>query len=820
MVVICDCMKAYPEDKEKKYAEYFDCSVSLSCFQKYSIEAIVEGQHSLVCVPTGNGKTLPAEFAIRHFCRQETRKKVIYTSPIKALSNQKYYDFRNKYPDISFGLLTGDIKLNPSADVLIMTAEILQNALYDYHSKRESRKTGLERVSSILSFEMDFDNDLACVIHDEVHSIGMTDRGHVWETIFMLLPKHVQNVMLSATLDRPEQFADWCENIHGNKKVYLSTLTERIVPLRHYSFITCNEGFFKKLRDKELEKEIREVINHPISIYEKKEWNDINYRKVVKILNLFKVKDPTTHINRPFVLNKVCQYLVENQMLPCACFILSRKQLEKAAREVVVPLLEDDSKTPYIIRKRCESLLRDRLTNYREFIELPEYNSMVLLLEKGIATHHSGTIPILKEIVEILFAEGYIKLLFCTETFSCGLNMPIKTTIFTDLNKFDGTDFRLLYGYEYNQASGRAGRRGIDTEGHVIHLNNLFRGEPISVADYKHLMDGKPQRLISKYKVSYHSILNCMGDYSKKSLFQRELDTELLIQEKEYVDKMEECNKLRTTLQYLKTPSSVLEGYISLVSLSKKKKDIERKILAIKEKYYSIDEDAKLLKQLKEAEECLNQMLKYKDTTANYLTRRMNDTVAFLENEYYIDSNQLLVKGRLAKCFKEVPCLVFSKLIYCGNFTGLSDVELAMLLSCFTPLTVNNENRIEKLTMGGEIERVIDIIKDDIGHIISYEEDHHLDTGENYEIQYNIMEYVRKWMEAETEEECKWVLQTIGEKDIFLGEFTKSLLKIIAITNEIYCAADKIEDYVLSKKVLSISTKLQKYIVTNQSLYI
>ena len=821
MVVICDCIKTYPAEKEKKYAEHFIGGPSLSCFQKYSIEAIVEGQHSLVCVPTGNGKTLPAEFAIRYFCRQEKKKKVIYTSPIKALSNQKYYDFRNKYPDISFGLLTGDIKLNPSADVLIMTAEILQNALYDYHStSNKNQQMNLNRVSPILSFEMDFDNDLACVIHDEVHSIGMADRGHVWETIFMLLPKHVQNVMLSATLDRPEQFADWCENIHGNKKVYLSTLNERIVPLRHYSFITCNEGFFKKLKDKELEREIREIINRPISIYEKKEWNDINYRKVVKTLNLFKLKDPTTHINRPFVLNKVCQYLVENQMLPCACFILSRKQLERAAREVVVPLLEDDSKTPYIIRKRCESLLREKLTNYREFIELPEYNSMVSLLEKGIATHHSGTIPILKEIVELLFAEGFIKLLFCTETFSCGLNMPIKTTIFTDLHKFDGRDFRLLYGYEYNQASGRAGRRGIDNEGYVIHLNNLFRGEPISVADYKHLMDGRPQRLISKYKVSYHSILNSIGNYSKKSLFQRELDTELLVQEKESTEQMEICCQLRKALQFLKTPTSVLEGYISLTSLNKKKKNIERNISAIKEEYYSIDEDVKILKQLKEAEECLMQMAKYKDTTSNYLTKKMNNTVAFLENEYYIENNELLIKGRLAKCFKEVPCLVFSKLIYCGNFSGLSDVELAMILSCFTPLTVNNENRIEKLTIGGEIERVVDMIKDDIGHITSYEEDNHLDTGENYEIQYNIMEYVGKWMEAETEEECKLIIQMIGEKDIFLGEFTKSLLKIIAITNEIYCAADKIEDYILSKKVLSISTKLQKYIVTNQSLYI
>jgi superfamily II RNA helicase len=815
-------MKSYPSDKEIKYAEHFMGGPSLSCFQKHSIEAIVEGQHSLICVPTGNGKTLPAEFAIRYFCR-EHKKKVIYTSPIKALSNQKYYDFRQKYPDISFGLLTGDIKLNPNADVLIMTAEILQNALFEYHASirpQSSQGMHLQRVTSILSFDMDFENELACVIHDEVHSIGMQDRGHVWENIFMLLPKHVQNIMLSATLDRPEQFANWCENIHGNKKVYLSTLHNRIVPLKHYSFITCNEGFFKKLKNKELEKEIRDIINQPIEIYgEKKEFNEFNYRKVVKTLSLFRQKDPTTYINRPFVLNKLCQYLVANQMLPCACFILSRKQLEKAAREIVVPLLEDDSKTPYIIRARCESLLREKLTNYQEFIELPEYNSMISLLEKGIATHHSGTLPILKEIVELLFVEGYIKFLFCTETFSCGLNMPIKTTIFTDLHKFDGTDHRLLYGYEYNQASGRAGRRGLDTEGYVIHLNNLFRGESISVSDYRHLLDGKPQKLTSKYKISYHLLLNFMSNHSTHSLFQKELEEDLSIQQDEYNKKLEEYNQLQKVCSLLKTPISVMEGYIHLTNIQKKKKDIERQISSIRETYYTIDSDIKIINQMKEAADCLEKMVQYRQTTTTYLSNKMNKTIALLENEFYIDNgNTILIKGKLAKCFKEVPCLLFSSMIYRGNFTGLSDVDFAMILSCFSAPKMKEETNI--LTIGGEVERIIDIMREEIEHIRSYEEDNRLNTGENYDLNYQIMDYVKRWMEAESEEDCKIVLQMVGEEDIFLGEFTRSLLKIIAITNEIVCAADKIEDYGLSRKALSISTKIQKYIVTNQSLYI
>ena len=816
MVIICNCSNPYPSNKELKYITQFaETCVSLSCFQKYSIEAIIEGHHSLVCVPTGNGKTLPAEFAIRHFCRQG--KKVIYTSPIKALSNQKYYDFREKYPDISFGLLTGDIKLNPAADVLIMTAEILQNALYAYHKKGIAASTV---AVSTLTFEMDFDNELACVVHDEVHSIGMPDRGHVWETIFMLLPAHVQNVMLSATLDRPEQFAKWCESIHGNKQVYLTTLTQRIVPLTHYSFITCNLGFFKKLKNKELEAEIRALIDRPIPINENSRFNEINYAKIVKVLTLLKKLDPTTKVMRQFVLNKLCYYLVNNNMLPCACFILSRKQLEKAAKEVTVSLFEDDSKTPYIIRKRCDTLLREKLTNYQEFIELPEYISMVALLEKGIATHHSGTIPILKEIVELLFVEGYIKLLFCTETFSCGLNMPIKTTIFTDLQKFDGTEFRLLHGYEYNQASGRAGRRGIDTKGYVIHLNNLFKdASSINVANYSQMMSGKPQRLISHYKVSYHLLLSSLEDVSKKSMFQQELNDDLIIQEQEYKIKVDELNKFNATILTLKTPIDKLKEYIKCSSILKKNKTQERNILAFKETYYLIDDDVKIFTKQFAAETELHKMVEYKTTSSNYLVNKINKTVAFLKKEFYIETGGgLLVKGELAKCFKEVPCLLFSLLLFRGDLSILSEIGLAMVLSCFT-----SNNHIvdgERCYKPDKEEQIIHTIQTAMNYFRQFEEENNLDTGETYEIHYDLMDYVGKWINADTVEDCKWILQQLKECGIFLGEFTKALLKIVAITNEIVCAAEKIEDFDLMKNAQNVAKKIQKYIVTNQSLYV
>jgi ATP-dependent RNA helicase DOB1 len=793
MVFICG------NNYEKEFNVNDMFSFPLSSFQKYAIEGIMQDKHVLICVPTGNGKTLPAEFAIQYFFNKG--KKVIYTSPIKALSNQKYYDFKEKYPHIQFGLLTGDIKLNPTADVLIMTAEILQNSL-------------LQKEKSFSTFEMDYENELACVIHDEVHSIGLQDRGHVWENIFMLLPSHVQNVMLSATLDKPENFAQWVENIHNCKEVYLISLKERAVPLFHYSFITCNEGFFKKLKDKVLEKEIREIINKPVLLKENNSlFNEMNYRKISKALKHISQKG--CFLKRHFVLNNLCKYLFENNMLPCACFILSRKQLEIAAREITVPLLEDDSKTPYIIKNKCEKLLREKLPNYDEFIGLPEYISMISLLEKGIATHHSGTLPILKEIVEILFVQGYIKMLFCTETFSCGLNMPIKTTIFTDINKFDGRDFRLLYGYEYNQASGRAGRRGLDTKGYVIHLNNLFKTE-VNIADYKNMMAGNPQKLNSHYKISYHLLFSSISFSLEKSLIQKEIDNENRSCEIECLEKEKESERIEKSLLYLKTPLEDIKKYVNINSLMKKKKEDIRMISILKEKYYSIDEDCKVYLKINKIDEEIKNIKKNIETNKNFLYNKIKIINDFLIKEGY----NTTIKINLAKCFKEVPCLVFSELIY--KLDSLSVNDIAMILSCYTNIHISSEEKrcIQRPNINS-INEIMNWIEINSVKYTLFENNNYIDTGEEYEIHYDLMEYIEKWIEAENVEECKYVLYLLlEEKDLFVGEFVKAMLKIIAICNEIINACEIINNFSLMEKIKILNIKIQKYIVSNQSLYI
>lgn len=381
------CSTSYLKKDEEIYQDHFDMfPFPLSPFQKHSIEAIVTGNHILVTAHTGSGKTLPAEFSIEYFVKRkgDKRRRVIYTSPIKALSNQKFYEFTKKFPDISFGILTGDLKANPDADVLIMTTEILQNTLYRRKNPTTASTISLQNAAkSLLAFDMDIENELACVIFDEVHYINDQDRGKVWEETIMMLPPQIQMVMLSATIDSPEKFALWCENrdkTDYKKTVYLASTYERVVPLTHYSFITSNSAIFKILKDKEKEQEVKNVTNKLITIQTAGgKFEEENFQRIKKTLKLMETKN--VYVKRQHVLNNVCKHMVENEMLPALCFVFSRKALEVCANEITVPLLEFDSKVGYTVKRECEQIIR-KLPNFQEYLELPEYHNMVALLEK------------------------------------------------------------------------------------------------------------------------------------------------------------------------------------------------------------------------------------------------------------------------------------------------------------------------------------------------------------------------------------------------------------------------------------------------------
>lgn len=830
MVKLCSLI--YPQENEEMYKQYYQqFKYPLHDFQKWSIESTVEQNHTLVCAPTGTGKSLCAEFAIDFF--HSKGKKSIYCSPIKSLSNQKFYDFTQKYPHISVGLITGDIKTNPNADVLIMTTEILLNKLYQIRSASY-------KVNTSTSFDMDIETELACVIFDEIHMIGDRDRGQVWENSIMMLPNHIQIIGLSATLDDPEKFARWIEQAQSGKKdvgeqahsiyktVYLAKKLDRPVPLTHYSFVTVNSGIFKAIKDKSVHAEIRSVIDKPFVIQSANGvFNEEHYGKMSKMLKLFEMN----HIKskRSHVINQVTKHLVENEMLPALCYVFSRKQLEICARELTTPLLEFDSKVPYTIHYDCEQIIR-KLPNYQEYLHLPEYVNLVDLLRKGIGMHHAGMMPILREIVEILFARGSIKMLFCTTSVAIGLNLPVKTCIFTDVCKHDGDHLTILQGHEYVQAAGRSGRLGIDTVGNVIHLNNLFRN--VDYTSYKNMLKGKPQILTSKFKISYNLLLNLIdiGDtnfnaFSNKSMIKGDLDSELKGTNTQINKLQEDIAKSSTCIR---TPIETVKEYINLLfarssAVNKKRKEVERQIQTIVDNYKFIESDKVIVQTMVAKENELDQLVRQQRNIETYLENNVQIILDLLKEEGFLEDNETLTqKGRVASKLREIHCLVFANLIENCQITNLTSRQLIMLFSCFTNVSVAEDlkQNIPKCN-DSTVEAIVYKTDDMYKYYMNRENSLYVNSGLDYNIHFDLLDYVSKWCDCECVEDCKILLQTVErEKSIFLGEFVKSILKIINISYEMESVAEQTGNLEFLSVLKEIPKLTMKYVVTNQSLYV
>lgn len=829
------CPYNFSSKYHETYCKFFcNYSYTLYDFQKWSIKGIVDGNHVLVCAPTGSGKTLPGEFAIEYF--HSKGKKIIYTTPIKALSNEKFHNFTEKYPTISIGLITGDIKNNPDADVLVMTTEILMNKLY------QMKCSTIDVFTSSVSFDMDIENELGCVVFDEIHMINDEHRGHVWEQCIMLLPSHIQIIGLSATLDNPEKFAFWLENKGDltkpiEKEVYLTHKQVRAVPLIHYSFFTAPSSINKYIKDKTLQEEIKHLTNKPLVIQDEKNiFNNVNYKNMNKIIKIFQKFD--IRVKRQNVLNKLAEYMVEKEMLPALCYVFSRKQLEICANEITTNLLEFDSKIPYTIDRECEQIIR-KLPNYKEYLYLPEYINTIKLMRKGIGIHHAGLMPVLREMTELLFAKGFIKILFCTETMSVGINLPVKTTIFTDINKFNGDIVRTLYSHEYTQAAGRAGRLGLDLVGHVIHLNNLFRD--VDFVMYKNMMSGKPQTLTSKFKISYNLLLNLLniGDknlinFANKSMINEDLGKvmrEIYLKISKIQSEIDNDNIF---IKSLKTPLEAIDEIILLkeklnLTFNKKKKEVEKKINILNDNFKFINQD--MISYLKIREKKTNlQVLKCDyDNLQNYFQIEISNVLELLIDEGFIcgdvnkpDSLIITYHGKIASQFKEIHCLAFSKLYLSKKLDNLTSKQLIMLFSCFTNIKVNDEI---KNYFPDSKDDMVNLIVKDVSDLFNYyyykEVGKNIKSGLDYYIHYDLLIYLDKWCNCETVEDCKLVIQELREKkQIFLGEFIKALLKINNIASEMEQISEMTGNVAFLSKIKEIGHLTLKYVVTNQSLYV
>ncbi|CAG4986723.1 unnamed protein product, partial [Colias eurytheme] len=536
-----DVSQPVPEFKERIKDLAHAYPFELDNFQKQAILKLEEGHHVFVAAHTSAGKTVVAEYAIAMSRRNCTR--AIYTSPIKALSNQKYNDFNKTFGEV--GLLTGDLQINSTASCLVMTTEILRSMLY---------------------CGSDVTRDLEFVIFDEVHYINNAERGYVWEEVLILLPAHVSIVMLSATVPNTLQFADWVGRTK-KRKVFVVSTPKRPVPLCHYLY-TGSGGKSKHERFLVVDQEGKFQLRGYNEAVAAKKARENEYKKSFGPKGGKQFGNPKAEQTMWVAL---IDHLRSNDKLPVVAFTLSRNRCDHNAENLMSVDLTTAKEKGHIrsFFQRCLQRLKepDR--------KLPQVIRLQRVLENGIGVHHSGILPLLKEIVEMLFQSGYVKILFATETFAMGVNMPARTVIFDDITKFDGLQSRSLVPAEYIQMAGRAGRRGLDDTGTVIIL--CKDGVPDQMT-LKEMMLGTPQKLSSQFRLTYAMILSLLrvATVSVEGMMQRSFrelhqvlqqdnNKKLLqIAEKEYSEK---CGTpLASHLTPLATFYDTAVGYIDVLN--------------------------------------------------------------------------------------------------------------------------------------------------------------------------------------------------------------------------------------------------------------
>ncbi|KAI9674382.1 MAG: ATP-dependent RNA helicase mtr4 [Trizodia sp. TS-e1964] len=448
---------------------------TLDPFQQVSIASIERDESVLVSAHTSAGKTVVAEYAIAQSLKNNQR--VIYTSPIKALSNQKFREFTAEFGDV--GLMTGDVTINPTATCLVMTTEILRSMLY--------------RGSEIM-------REVAWVIFDEIHYMRDKTRGVVWEETIILLPDKVRYVFLSATIPNAMQFAEWITKTH-NQPCHVVYTDFRPTPLQHYFFPAGADGIHLIVDEKGVFREDNfQKAMTSISDKQGADPNDINAKRKGKGRDKKTNKGGGT--SGPSDIYKIVKMIMVNNFNPVIVFSFSKRECESYALQMSSLAFNSDSEKQ-MVNKVFESAIETLTEADRS---LPQIQHILPLLRRGIGIHHSGLLPILKETIEILFQENLIKVLFATETFSIGLNMPAKTVVFTSVRKFDGIDQRWVTPSEFVQMSGRAGRRGIDVRGIVI----MMIGEKMEPAIAKEIVRGEQDNLNSAFYLGYNMLLNLM----------------------------------------------------------------------------------------------------------------------------------------------------------------------------------------------------------------------------------------------------------------------------------------------------------------------
>src|SRR5499427_4975517 len=442
-------------------------------FQIAACGALTGGDGVLVAAPTGSGKTVIGEFAV-HLALAQGRK-CFYTTPIKALSNQKYADLVRRYDSRTVGLLTGDNSINGDAPVVVMTTEVLRNMLY----------TGSLALSG-----------LGYVVLDEVHYLADRSRGAVWEEVIIHLPESVRVVALSATVSNAEEFGEWLDQVRGGTEVIVDE--HRPVPL--WQHVLAGHRLYDLFTDDEHTRVNPELLR----VAQRDTWIERKAPQRPGRGSHRPRRFPPAY--RPDVIAR----LDSNGLLPAITFIFSRAGCDAAVEQCMAAGLrlttpEESAEIARVAAARTQGLADDDLT-------VLGYSSWLAGLRRGIAAHHAGVLPAFKEVVEELFAAGLIRAVFATETLALGVNMPARTVVIERLDKWNGENHAALTAGEYTQLTGRAGRRGIDVEGHAVVLWQPGI-DPLAVAG---LAGIRTYPLNSSFQPSYNMAVNLVGQVGRE----------------------------------------------------------------------------------------------------------------------------------------------------------------------------------------------------------------------------------------------------------------------------------------------------------------
>ena len=783
----------------------------LDPFQQHAIAAIAKDENVLVCAKTGSGKTLVGEYQIYHSLKKG--KRVFYTTPIKSLSNQKFYDLKHQFKEATVGIMTGDIKFCPDAQIVIMTTEILRNLLY-------KKGTATENLGLTASLSID---DVDAVVFDECHYINDRDRGKVWEETMILLPRSINMVMLSATLDHPEYLAHWL-GLLKEKPIHLIQTHYRIVPLTHY--VLQNEKLIPLMDASDVYHE--RVYQEWLRAEQGLQQEAASYQRTVQAsrqagsTGAIQGKVHADHfVHR---LNEAVAFLEKKELLPAIFFVLSRKQCESYAAKVEHALLDssDTAAVKHIISFHLHRHMADLET-------VPQYHQIYQLLCRGIAFHHSGLLPLLKEIIEILFSKGYVRLLFCTETFAVGLNMPTKTVLFAGFKKYDDTTgaMRMLRNDEYLQMAGRAGRRGKDDKGVVIYLPDR---EPVRPEEMQKMMKGARPPIESRMDFHYDFLLKTIQSSTAPQKWLQIMEQSYWFQQyqKQLIEWKQELLTLNTEIAALSMGEPYQSGIAKRMELEHKmkaavnaeRKSIQKELDSVKNRQLgpkwnqalaNVQTLKRLLAEKDEKEASLVEREEYKSS--------IQPVVEFLHHLGYLRHNDpatltqedLGLKGLLATEVNEGHPLLMTELYVEESLHHLTGDELVAVLSCFQE---KKEEQSAELHVPANVTRALDHIAGMARHFEEIERQVGAPVEGYWSISQSMVEPMWRWMQGEHASViCK-------EYDLFEGNLIRSVMKVANMLDEWLSMATYCQHTEQIQKITETRSKILHGIAVGDSLYL